>query len=157
MGAWRGFGVREKCSSDLALNKIHLHLKNCPCGSCTSRRRAGCPFQRKGGRAATIPGFHQLSSFPSLVHTPQQAREGLQIFGFLGFGQTHGITASTCPHPHTGWEKASSQSSLCRADGVALPGTKFGIFGLLLCGGCSWQDVVQCQAGGQASDQVQWF
>lgn len=91
-------------------------------------RRAGCPFQREGGRAATIPGFHQLSSFPSLVHTPQQAQEGLQVFGFLGFGQTHGITASTCPHLHMGWEKASSQSSLCRADGDALSGTKFGVF-----------------------------
>lgn len=31
-------------------------------------------------------------------------------------------------------------------DGMAPTGTKLGLFGLLLHGGCCWQDMVQCQA-----------
>lgn len=33
---WRAFGINVKCSSPPALNKIYLHLQNCPCGLCTS-------------------------------------------------------------------------------------------------------------------------
>lgn len=143
-----GFGVGEKCSSDLALNQIHLHLKNHPCGFCTSLSGLGkgrVSFPEEGQR----PFLGFTSSAPSLPCSDPTAGLGraADIWIFLGFGQTHGKTASTCPHPHTGWEKASAQSrDEGEADGVAPAGIKFGLFGFLLGAGCSWQDRVQCQA-----------
>lgn len=64
---------------------------------------------------------------------------------------THEITVSTCSHPHSEAGKkpvlgAAFAGLRVVGDGVAPTRTKLGLFGLLLHGGCSWQDIVQCQA-----------